>query len=100
MIPPRQFHEIAFEELEKHPLDELRKLYEALNLPDFRVAESEVKGYLARLGFYRKNQFPDLSPDLYTRIDYMCASAIKEWDYARPCESFVPKKIFFDPHVT
>ena len=41
LIPAGHYHEMAFEELEKDPLGEMRKLYETLGLPNFRSAEAD-----------------------------------------------------------
>ena len=81
LIPPGSYHEMAFEELEKNPIEEMRKLYEALGLPDFRAAEVEMRGYIAGLRSYRKNQFPDLPPELKARIGSMWRSSFEEWGY-------------------
>ena len=81
LIPSGSYHEMAFEELEKDPLGEMRKLYEALNLPDFRSAEAGLERYISLIRSYRKNAFPALEPSLRARIKLMCESSIHEWGY-------------------
>jgi hypothetical protein len=82
LIPSGCYHEMAFEELEKDPIAEMRRLYEALDLPDFRVVEAEMQRYTAGLRNYKKNQFPVLQPELKARISTMWQSSIEEWGYA------------------
>jgi hypothetical protein len=83
LIPPGSYHEFAFEELEKDPVGELRKLYQALRLPDFRVVETNTQGYTASLRGYQKNQFPVLPPQLKARMGDVWRTSIEEWGYAR-----------------
>jgi hypothetical protein len=67
-IAADRFHELAFEELEQDPVSELRRLYEALSLPAFAGVEPALRKYLDSLSGYRKNQFPELVPDVRRRI--------------------------------
>lgn len=83
LIPPGCYHEMAFEELEKDPMGEMRKVYGALDLPDFRAVEAEMRGHIARLRTYRKNEFSDPEPELKARISSMWGSTIDEWGYAQ-----------------
>ena len=82
LIPPGSYHEIAFEDLEKDPVGELRKLYQALSLPDFRAVEPDIQRYAASLRGYQKNQFPVLPPELKERIGDMWRTSFEEWGYA------------------
>ncbi len=83
LIPPGSYHEIAFEELENDPVGELRNLYQALRLPDFRAVEADIQRYTTSLRGYQKNQFPVLQPQLEAQIGNMWQTSIKEWGYAR-----------------
>src|SRR5262249_23911240 len=49
LIPAGRFHEIAFYDLERDPVQQLRNTYEALNLPDFQHAAEPVTTYLKSL---------------------------------------------------
>jgi omega-hydroxy-beta-dihydromenaquinone-9 sulfotransferase len=82
LIPPGCYHEMAFENLEKNPLGEMERLYEALDLPDFRVAQADVQRYTASVRNYRKNRFPALQPEIKARISSMWRTSFKEWVYA------------------
>lgn len=83
LIPVGQFHEIGFEELEANPLDELRKTYDALNLPDYSRVEPALKQYLESISNYKKNEFPSLRPDLRSRIATEWRKCFDEWGYAK-----------------
>jgi hypothetical protein len=80
-IPRDCYHELAFEDLERDPIGELRKLYDGLGLPDFRIVESQMLQYTASLHGYQKNQFPDLQPELKARIAESWRPSFVEWGY-------------------
>jgi omega-hydroxy-beta-dihydromenaquinone-9 sulfotransferase len=82
LIPAAHFHEVCFEDLERDPVGEVRKLYEALGLPDFARVEPDLRRYTDSLTGYRKNVFPDLSPDLRRRLTTEWRRCFEEWSYA------------------
>jgi hypothetical protein len=82
LIAAGRFHELGFRELEEDPVGELRKLYEALGMPAFAKAEPALRTYVDSLSGYRKNVFPDLSPDLRQRIAGEWRRCFDEWSYA------------------
>jgi hypothetical protein len=83
LIPPGQFHEMAFEELESDPVGQLGRLYEALNLPGFGAVRPTLERYVGSLQGYRKNAFPELPAPLRTRIAAHWQRAFDEWGYPR-----------------
>ena len=83
LIPSGHFHEVAFEELEEDPLGQVKRIYEALNLPDFSQVESALKSYVASIAGYQKNTFPNLAEELRQRISHEWRPAIEEWGYRR-----------------
>src|SRR4029453_239352 len=82
LIPPGHFHEVGYEDLERDPLGEMRRLYEALGLPDFAAGEPALRRYPETLGGYRKNVFPPLPPDQRRRIAAEWRRCFEEWGYA------------------
>jgi omega-hydroxy-beta-dihydromenaquinone-9 sulfotransferase len=56
LIPAGNFVEVAYAELERNPLGELRRIYDTLGLPGFAAAAPAAAGYLAGLRGYRKNR--------------------------------------------
>lgn len=81
MIPKGQYHEIGFEELEANPVEEMRKTYAALNLPDFGYVEPALKKYVASIAGYRKNEFSTLTPELRGRLTTEWRRCFDEWGY-------------------
>jgi hypothetical protein len=82
LIPGSHFHEMSFEELEKDPVGEMRKLYDALGLPEFAKVEPTLRAYLDSQSGYRKNTFPDLALDVRRRIAGEWRRCFDEWGYS------------------
>jgi hypothetical protein len=81
LIPAGQFHEIGYEELEPDPMGQIKRLYEALNLPDFGQTREALQSYVCSIANYKKNEFADLPADLRNRILVKWAKCFDEWDY-------------------
>jgi hypothetical protein len=81
-IPAGHFHEIAFEALERDPVAQMAKAYEALALPDFAAVKPRVRRYVESLSGYRKNAFPPLPEPLRARIATEWRRCFEEWGYA------------------
>ena len=81
LIPEGHFHELAFEDLELDPVGQIRKTYEALQLPDFEVISPHLEDYVGSLSGYRKNDYPDLPPSLRRRIVDEWGRSFEEWGY-------------------
>jgi len=80
-IPSGRFHEIAFEDLEREPVLHMRRLYEGLQLPDFTTVEPVLRKHLDSLTGYQKNQFPELSAALRTRVHEEWKRNFEAWGY-------------------
>lgn len=81
LIPAGHFHEVSFEKLEAEPVVQMRRLYEALNLPDFKQVEPALRRYLESVSDYRKNTLPELSPSLRKQIAGEWRRCFEEWGY-------------------
>jgi hypothetical protein len=81
LIPPGHLHEVCFEELEKEPIGQLRRLYERLDLPDFAPVEPALREYLRSLAGYQKNTFPELSAEVRERLAREWRRCFEEWKY-------------------
>lgn len=82
LIPAGQFHEVGFEELEKDPIGQVRRVYEALNLPAFGEAEPALLRYAASIAGYRKNEFADLPADVRGRVAASWRRCFEAWGYS------------------
>jgi hypothetical protein len=81
LIPPNQYCELAFEQLEADPLNQLRAIYAQLGLGDFAAAEPAIRRHLERIAGYQKNQFKPLPEDLRQRIAKDWGRSFQEWGY-------------------
>jgi hypothetical protein len=83
LIPPGQFHEVCFEDLEKDPVGQLRDIYRALNLCGFDTVEPALRRYVDSLADYRKNEYAELPDEMRQRIGQAWKRYFVEWGY--PC---------------
>jgi hypothetical protein len=81
LLPPGRYAEVGFEDLEKDPIGQVRRIYAELGLPDFAAVEPALRAYVASLAGYRKNQHPDLPPDVRADIARAWRRCFKEWNY-------------------
>lgn len=81
LIPPEQYHEMSFKDLEADPVNHVRELYERLGLPDFAAAEPQLREYAESQRGYRKNEHPDLAPELRQRLSHAWHREFAEWGY-------------------
>jgi hypothetical protein len=81
LIPAGRFHELRYEDLERDPVGQMRTTYEALGLPDFREVEPSVRRYVASLGGYQKNVYPDIEPATKERLQNEWQRYFAAWEY-------------------
>lgn len=82
-IPPGRLVEVRFEDLEARPLEEMRRIYEALGLPGFEAAEGAFRAYIGAQAGYRKNRYR-LDADTVQAISSRWAADIERWGYRPP----------------
>jgi hypothetical protein len=80
-ISPGNLHEVRFEDLEKAPIAEMAKLYEALGLPAFDEVWNDLTDYVSKLAGYQRNLFPDLPESIRARIAREWNRSFEEWGY-------------------
>jgi hypothetical protein len=83
LIPPGNYCEVAYADLDRDPLGELAQVYESLRLPDFAHAEPALRSYVQSLSGYTKNRFPELPPETRERIASRWRRCFEEWGYAK-----------------
>jgi hypothetical protein len=82
LIPEGHFHEVGFEELERDPIGQVQRIYEALSLPEFGPAEPALRRYVDSIAGYRRNEFPELPADLRARIAAEWRPCFEAWGYS------------------
>jgi len=80
-VPEGHLYELAFEDLERDPLGQVRGVYEALGLPGFEDVRPRLKHTVDGLSSYRKNVYPGLDPDLKRRVRSEWRRSFEEWGY-------------------
>jgi omega-hydroxy-beta-dihydromenaquinone-9 sulfotransferase len=81
LIPEGNLVEIAFEDLEKDALGQMRRIYEVLSLPNFDVVEPALRRYVHSIEGYQKNSFPELTSAMRNRIAREWRRSFEEWGY-------------------
>jgi hypothetical protein len=84
LIPDGRFHEIRFEDLERDPVAEIRRLYESLNIPGFETFRPALEDYVRSNSSYRKNDYQELPASLRREILRSWRRSFDEWNY--PCD--------------
>jgi hypothetical protein len=80
LIPAGNLAEVRFEDLERDPVGELRRVYERLNLAGYAEAAPAFHAYVTSQRAYRKNNL-ELSLDDRRRIDERWGFAFAELGY-------------------
>jgi hypothetical protein len=83
LIPAGQLVEIAYEDLERAPVEQLRAVYEGLSLGDFEPVRPAVESYLASIAGYRKGRYPKLDDGTRQQVAAACARSFDAWGYPR-----------------
>jgi hypothetical protein len=82
-IPAGHVAEVRFEELERAPMEELRRLYHQLDLPGWESARTPIAAYLESLAGYRKNHYP-VDRRSIDAVERHWRFATERWGYAAP----------------
>lgn len=80
-IPDNQLYEIAYSNLEREPMKELRRIYEKLDLGSFSAAEPHFRTYLESVQDFKKNKPLEIQKEMLEQIYSEWEFAFKEWGY-------------------
>ena len=83
LIPQGNLVELRFEDLEKDPVFQLHRIYNALNLKGYEKAEHKFLKYLQTIKSYKKNKF-DFSKELIDQVKEQWSFTLKKWNYNAP----------------
>jgi omega-hydroxy-beta-dihydromenaquinone-9 sulfotransferase len=83
LIPPGQLIEIAFEDLDRDPLGQLRAIYDGLSLGDFEPARPALESYLASIAGYTKARYKPLDDSTRQKVAAACSQSVDAWGYPR-----------------
>jgi omega-hydroxy-beta-dihydromenaquinone-9 sulfotransferase len=82
LIPHGNYHEMCFEDLEREPLVEMRRLYDRLGLKGFDAVEPKLQKYVASLAGYQKNEFSEVPQPLREAVATSWKRSFDEWGYS------------------
>lgn len=82
LVGPGQFCEVRYEELVANPIDEMRRVYEELQLGDFDAVRPAIEGYFAGKKDYKTNRY-EMTPELQAEITRRWATYIEQYGYAK-----------------
>jgi hypothetical protein len=83
LIPEGNLVEVAFEDLEKNPMEEVERIYKQLGIPGFNEARQAFEGYLRKMSSYRKNRH-SISRKKLDRVIKEWKFTMDLWDYDIP----------------
>ena len=83
-IPSGHLHEIAFEDLNEHPLEQIREMYVALELPEFSEVEHRIRKYVDSIAGYQRNRLPQLNDQEANLLRKEWPRCFEEWGYSLP----------------
>lgn len=81
LIPSGNFHEVRYEDLERDPIGQVKRVYEALCLPDFSVVEPSLQAYVDSIVSYQKNLYSEMPGNLRQRVAQEWRKSVEEWGY-------------------
>ena len=83
LIPAGNLVEVKYEDLDKEPMAQLRKIYETLSLPGFAEAEPAFRAYLDSISGYQKLSHKQLEDSVITKINQNWQFAFDALGYKR-----------------
>jgi hypothetical protein len=81
LIPAGRYSEVGFEDLEKDPVGQVRRIYEELSLPDFAAVEAALRSYVGSLAGYQKNEHANLPAEVRADVARAWRRCFEEWNY-------------------
>ena len=81
LIPNDSLYEISFTQMEKQPLESIKKIYSHLNLSDFDRNILNFQAYLNTVKDYKKNKLVEIPRHIKKQINTRWKFAFENWEY-------------------
>ena len=91
LIPSGNLCEVAFEEFERNPMQEVKRIYNELGFEKSEKAFSDIQQYINSLKGYKKNKY-SYSASLMDKISDKWGFAIEKMGYAPPADIALDNK--------
>lgn len=75
MIPSGNLVELSYEDLTGNPAEEIKRIYQGLELSGYDVAAPHIRSYLDSAKGFKKNRFRTLDQNLQRKIDHFVGVA-------------------------
>jgi hypothetical protein len=82
-VPTGHYHEVRYEDLIARPGEEMRKLYEALDLGDFENLRPHLERFWQEQTGYQTNRYAPMSDELRAEITQRWGKVIDRYGYER-----------------
>jgi len=83
-LPARQVVDLRYEDLDQHPIEQLKRIYAQLELSWDARFEQRLESYLASVADYEKNKFRPMPPEQERLIYAKMSPYFARWGYAAP----------------
>jgi hypothetical protein len=80
LVDPKRFCEVRYEDLVRNPVEEVRNIYEKLNLAGFEAMLPALQDYVAGMSEYQTNVY-EIDPELRRKIGTRWAAYIEKYGY-------------------
>jgi hypothetical protein len=81
LIPRSRHHELAFADLERDAVGQMRLVYEKLGLPGWDRYEPKLRAYLSSVAGYQKNKFVPPAPHMRRAVARAWRRSFEVWGY-------------------
>ena len=87
LIPKENLVEIKFEDLEANPLEQVKYIYDGLNLDGYSRVKFKILRYIEKLKDYKKNIYY-FTEEMINKVKINWKFAIRKWKYDPPITSY------------
>lgn len=81
LLPESRFCEVRFDDLERDPVGQVRRIYEQLDLGRFDAFQPKLRAYADSLVTYQKNDFSPLPESDRKRVATAWSRSFETWKY-------------------